>query len=324
VLGVGAAIFFVGMISSLGYNGTTGLRTLSASGAKWMAFTQKIAPGDLAEPGKPFVWGDSGRPKINQGTAMFDTRLVDALNYLVSSKQSFCGADKAHDTVVISMGETDQAADTDLSYPPTNAPSTSTLYRGSGVRVKALDSVKCTIYPVNDRCSYKEPAVFDKKTIFLTQDFILSADKTYDSSACAVKCAVDYYPMAPIDAPKDEVAPVQSPDSLTKLNPGEFMYADIAYKAGGAAKLKMAQLMWELMKIDEPGCFAPGGLKGSDRLIPITMISSAWGISQLGDTWQELLKIANKSFPYDFQKQSPLAGLSFDPLLNEQGIHFNY
>lgn len=318
------AIFFVGMISSLGYNGTTGLRTLSASGPKWMAFMEKFASGDAAEPGKPLIWGDSARPKINHAAAMFDTRLVDALNYLTSKKKSDCGTNIAHDTVVVSMGASDQSADTDLSYPPTNAPSTSTLYRSIGVRIKALDNIKCTIYPVSDRCSYKEPSVFDKKTIFLTQEFVVFPDKPYDNANCAVTCAVDYYPMVPLDAPKGEVIPAQGPQNLAKLNPGEFSYADIASKAPSAARYKMTQLMWELMKIDEPGCFASAGLNGSSRLIPVTLISSAWGVSQLGDTWQELYKLAESAFPYGFQKQSPLAGLSYDPLLNEKGIHFNY
>lgn len=297
---------------------------MSASSAKWTRFIERFSAKDVAEAGKPFIWGDTRRPKILDGTAMFDTRLVDALNYLAAEKQSYCATNKAHDTVVVSIGSSDQQADTDLSYPETNAPSTSTLYRSIGVRIKALDNVKCTIYPISDRCAYKEPTVFDKKTIFLTQDFTLSADKEYDRSACDVVCAVDYYPLAPKDASKSEITPAQVPSDLASLNPGEFKYLDIASVATAASRYKMAQLMWELMKIDEAGCFAPTALKGSSRLIPTTLISSARGVSELGDTWQKLYSIAVKAFPYNFQKQSPLAGLSYDPLLNDKGIHFNY
>jgi hypothetical protein len=317
-------IFLVGAVESVGYNGTTDLQSLSASSPKWSDFQQKFSEQNLLESTKPFFWADNGRPKIVQGSVQFDSRLVDSLNYLASSKQTTCGINRAHDAIALSVIGQTQDQTSDLSFDPSNSPSTSTLYRGVGIRLLGLDQIKCTIRPITQYCSYKQPSVFDSLVIFFSKSANITGDKPYDSANCAVTCAVDYYPQAPVDATNGDITAPQVPTELSKFNPGEFDYSQIGDKAPQAATYKMAQVMWELMKIDDPGCAKPAGLRGTDRLIPLTLISSAFEQTQLGDFWPSLMKIANAEFPYNFQKQSPLAGLSLDPLLDSEGIHFNY
>jgi hypothetical protein len=183
----------------------------------------------------------------------------------------------------------------------------------------AADEIKCTII-----CEDGIPHVFDQKLIALSQSKTLSPDKPYDQTKCHVTCAVDYYPYNPVDAPADEIIPPVTAQMISSYNPGEFDYQTIAENGKKAAVYKAAEIGYELMQIDEAGCEKEVRNTGFNRAIPTTIIFPRWIMSRMGDGWQKFLDLGRLRFPYNFQKSSPLAGLTYDPLLNEDGLHLNY
>jgi len=250
-------------------------------------------------------------------TAMkFDRRLVEALTYLSRAKNTSCGWNGQHESIDL---WTDQAtATSDLWHPPENLPSTSTLYRGVGVRITGADRVKCTIHPRTDRCPDQPPRTFDEKNISFAASDLMRPDEPYDRVNCQVLCAVDYYPIL------EEVTKPADASFLSNLNPGVFDYLTIAEGGRRAAVYKMAQITYELLQIDEAGCGASLAATGGDRRIPYTIILPQWVMKEMEGAWTDFMTLARTCFPNSLQTSSPLAGLSYDPNLDGQGLHFNY
>jgi len=305
-------VFLIGIMSALGYQGSTPLRAVSANNKLWTDFEKLFKQAK----GAPYFWYDNVAPPQKYGLVKFDKRLIRALTYLSQQKDAKCGWNGQHQKIGLKVGG---PVDSDLSYQIGNLRSVSTLYRGVGVRIVAADEIKCTII-----CQDGIPHVFDQKLIELSQSKTLSPDKPYDQTRCHVTCAVDYYPYSPVDAPSDEITHPVSAQMVSSYDPGEFDYQTIAENGKKAAVYKAVQIGYELMQIDEAGCEKATGNKGFNRAIPNTIIFPRWIMSMMGDDWQKFLDLAKLRFPYNFQKGSPLAGLAYDPLLDYKGLHLNY
>jgi len=317
----GLIMLLLGLAQLAGYMGTTTLRAMETGSTTWRDFTALFSQEGVK--GAPYDWvGDP--PMETSSTVKFDSRAVEALTYLSEANDTSCGWSGQHESIGLWTDQT--TTNSDLSHPPENLPSTSTLYRGVGVRITGADRVKCTIHPLTDRCSVALPQTFDKKNISFASSDLMKPDKPYDAANCQVLCAVDYYPLFPSDAPPEEtVAPQDAPFITDKgLNPGVFDYLTIMEGGQRAAIYKLTQIAYELMQIDEAGCLAPQATTGSDRRIPRTIIFPDWVVRGLGNTWTDLLSLARTRFPNSLQTSSPLAGLSYDPNLDGQGLHLNY
>jgi len=324
---VGGALIFglvtllLGLAQLAGYMGTTTLRATETNSTVWRDFTSLIS--QEGTKGAPYSWV-SDPPAETSTTVKFDSRLVEALTYLSETNDTTCGWSGQHESIGL---WTDQAtASSDLSYPSQNLPSTSTLYRGVGVRITGADRVKCTIHPRTDRCPDQVARTFDQKNISFASSNLMKPDKLYDVVNCQVSCAVDYYPSNPTNASLDEVTPPADADFIAQkdLNPGVFDYVTIAESGQRAAIYKTAQIAYELMQTDEAGCYDAAAGEGSKRHIPLTIIFPQWMVKDLGGSWADFLTLAGEKFPNSLQASSPLAGLSSDPNLNGQGLHFNY
>jgi hypothetical protein len=323
--------FIIGLLNSLGYQGTTNLRP-SKDDAEWRAFQSSFQ----GIKGAPFMW-KSASPAPVDGIINFDKRLVASLNYLKNSpKDLICGWNGTHESLELDI---ESGKFTDLIVPPSRTMSLSTLYRGVGVRFSKADYVKCTIEPIDPTiCPEKQPRSFTKIRIPLTTAEMgsIKPTETYNP-ACKVTCATDYYPRNPIDKAGDpsEITPPKYSTAVTNLVPAafnsgtqtpiEFDYQQINSAIHRAAAQKIILLSVELMNIDQKGCANSSAENtGSKRLIPITLILPDWILSDLGQGWQSMRRSAVTKFPFNFQNGSPLAGLTHDPNLNTKGLHYNY
>ena len=315
-----AGIFLlIGLIQSLGFFGSTSLRSVSVGDKAWTDFTGLFG----SSKGKPYSWNNDKKPEIGYGIVKFDKRTIRALTYLSKPNQVSCGWSGQHEKITLSIEDT---AISSLSPSPDNLRSASTIDRGLGVRVVSADKIKCTKVPKNKYCDTKVPLQaekFDHKSIPLVIDKVLEPNKPHANPDCDYICAVDYYPNSPVDG-IDESTPPTISGAISSLNPGEFQYADIASNGKKAGIYKTALLSYELMTIDDKGCETTDGNEGYKRVIPTTLILSKWVTDEMGNLWKGFEKLAEDKFPYKFQMNSRLSGLSSDPLLDERGLHFNY
>lgn len=333
ILGGSVVLFLVGMIQTLGYNGTTSLQPVRSDEKKWTDFEKLFASKKSA----PFSW-DGLEPKITNSLVQFDKRLIRILSYLAQTGNSSCVWDGTHEKLSLSV---DAPMYSDLIKAPYKQASVSTLYRGTGVRITSADEVKCTIKPRGagggiagaiasafggSTCPYKVPTVFDNKPISLLSNVTVLPDKPYDIASCEVTCAVDYYPDFPTGTP-DVIKPNVTIKELDDLNPSAgapFKYEEISEKTRQAAIYKTAQLMFQIMKVDDANCEKSSANERGDRAIPITMIVPNWVMAKLGDTWVTLTDLAEQKFRFTFQTGSPLAGLAPDPNLDDKGLQINF
>ncbi|MFH1909721.1 MAG: hypothetical protein ABIJ72_00805 [bacterium] len=334
-LGLSVVFFLTGLLSSLGYQGTTNLRAVSEQDSLWTAFQDDIN-------NNLFKWKNGEQPTISdKGVVNFDKRLIRFLGYLKNgNKKTLCGWNKGHEflelDIISSMG-----ALSDLIVPTNKTRPASTLFRGVGVRISKADYIKCTIEPKDpsrrDLCpeAISGNMAFTKEQIPLTS---APSDKLEHnlpySPGCKVTCAVDYYPNNPVGA-----LPSAQPYSISEndppeyskevedwaTNPRTFDYSEIAEKGQQAGIFKTALLVAELLHTDDEGCATPNQEnRGSNRLIPITTILSDWAVKGLGDSRQAIGRVAQAKCPNSFHKNSPLACLASDGLLDLKGLHINY
>lgn len=311
---VAISVFFIGMMMSFGYTGTTALQAVKNTDPIWTAF-EDMSKGIK---GSPFSWNDDYPSVGDNGTVKLDKRMISLLTYLSKDKSTKCGTDTQHEFIGLSV---DASEYSDLSVPEENMGSTSTLYRGVGARITTIDKIKCT-----QVCQNTPPVTFNNPGYEISMSFneyVLPVDAV--PSGCTVSCAVGYYPLNPIDASTEDKTPPTDVADVAKRNPGVFDYSAITANSQKASIYKAAQILYELLSVDVPGCDSNIGNIGSDRKIPTSLIVPQWIQKSLGDDWENVyMKMAKERFPMGFQEQSPLAGLSYDPYLNQFGIHINY
>ena len=324
-LGLSVVFFLTGLLSSLGYQGTTNLRAVPEQDSLWTGFKPDTT-------GHPFAWKNDNSPTINDGIVNFDKRLIRFLGYLKNDKNINCGWDRGHEFLELDI-KSENGALSDLTVPPNKTRPASTLFRGVGVRISKADYIKCTIKPrdqANPKCAEANLPLKFRNPISIPLGSTENAKITpevYDSVNCKVTCAMDYYQDDTTDAIG---ADTKKPNYLSTVttwakNPGDFDYDQITEKVREAAIFKTALLTYELMNTDEKGCENKSKENlGSNRLIPTTTILPNWIVMKLGDSWDVMKTAANAKFPFGFQKNSPLASLTVDPLLNEKGLHINY
>ena len=331
-----AVVFFLlGLLNSLGYNGTTNLRPISQSSKQWQDFTASFAKGEPAHAGVPFEWKNQQPQDEKNGLIKFDTRLVSVLTYLKNAKGKSlnCGWDGQHELLTLDIDSSSQWST--YSTPPEKPIPLSTIDRGVGVRIYQADYIKCTEYPRYpshpELCSEAPtPKIFPSGSngfpISLSSDDLIQPDMPYDSANCRVSCAVDYYPLLPDPNKSSPPAYNDKIKSLAGFDPAAtvFEYEDITSMSRKVALLKVALLAYELMHIDDKGCASPKGNSGYDRVIPISLIVQDWVREDLKDGWNDLVQTAQEKFPNNFQDSSRLAGLAADPVLNILGLHFNF
>lgn len=339
VFGLAAVFFLTGLETSLGYNGTSALRSVKANSKAWKDFNNDFSKTPAR--GTPFMWKDEKKtPAVNNSIVAFDSRLIDALEYLKKdNKAEKCGWNGSHELLTLDVNSP-KGEESDLTNPPDKPVPLSTINRGVGVRINQADRIKCTEYPVSDTCAdTKVPIKFPKDQpegfpISLTTDSIDPNNKTYDKSGCKVICTVDYYPTSPVGPPEgasaQELVPPLYSSAVTKLanfNPQAELptdYEQIGDLSRRASLLKNLLISYELMHIDDAGCQSKDGNTGYNSRIPNTLIMPMWVREKLGDNWQTMVDSATKLFPFNFQQSSLLAGLAADPVLNTLGLHFNY
>lgn len=310
----GLFIFSIGLIGNFGYTGTTSLRATKIDSEEWRAL--ESAGGGVL--GSPLIW-DSGFPQRQSDTMKFDSRIVNVLLYLSRVSDVSCGSSKPHEYIAVDVSADDDISD--LSYPTENLPSSSTISRGVGARITGLDRIKCTqICPDEPPKTFNDPGY----PISLRYSDLLEPED-FVPVDCRVVCAVGYYPLSPVDAASiDLVKPIYVSDIL-KYDPGMFDYAQIKKASRDAAVLKAAQLGQEILNIDQAGCYSGSKREENQKMIPTTMIFPQWIQGVLKNDWQSVfLSLAKERFPYNFQAGSPTAGLSYDPFLNNKGLHFNF
>jgi len=324
-------IFLVGMIQTLGYNGTTSLQPVAVTDKKWTDFDPKLFSSGQSK-GAPYKWDGSG-PKTEDNIVKFDKRLIRVLTYLKQTGNKSCVWDGTHEKIGLSV---DSPELSDLITAPYKQQSVSTLYRGTGVRITSVDEVKCSIKPrppagglagaisaaTGNTCPYPQPTVFDSRSISLLSNTTLLPLLPYDIKDCEVNCAVDYYPDKPAGAADTD--PPTIIGALKHLDPSPFKYEEMTQKIREAGIYKTAQLMYEIMRIDDPDCETSSGNVRGDRAIPITMIAQNWVVAELKDTWQDLMTLAETRFRFTFQSGSPLAGLTMDKNLDDKGLQINF
>ncbi len=272
------------------------------------------------EAGQPLVWNNS-YPEIENGVVKFDTRLIKLLTYLSRQDKTACGGSTKHDLIGLYLGTGDSTSD--LTNSKGNLPSSSTLTRGTGVRVTHLDKIKCTktcqsgnLPPIS--------SIFASYGISLIYSSLTQPTDTVPSN-CRVTCAVGYYPMDPIDASLEEKTATSYPAEIAKYDPGTFDYLKIEDNSRKAATLKIAQLAYEILNVDKAGCYSTSANVGNRRIIATSLIFPVWAVKAFGEDWQKVfVSLAKKNVPFNFQLGSPLAGISYDPLLNNGGLHINY
>jgi len=341
-LAVAGIVFLVGIAQNFGYTGTTGLRSMSS--ADWNAFKSKLFQTDatIAKRGTPYYFSGSKKaPTVSGKSVVFDVRLTKILQYLSEGTDSpKCGTTGQHEQIGLSI---DASPASDLSHPVTNAQSSSTVYRGVGVRVTSADRVKCI-----QVC----PNPYGPNIVTLFKEFNIPLDgksienKPPVAPSCRAYCAVDYYPngldyggnATPVTDPRDAIKP-QVASEIQVLNPskllgiaGDFAYDEPAFTSFDsavkkAAIFKTAQLAYEIMHADDAGCDTKEGNKENKRIIPFTVIFPEWVWSNPDFSNNGMvtffLNLSKQSFPFFLQNESPTAGMAYDPLL-KIGLHFNY
>jgi hypothetical protein len=310
----GLFIFSIGLIGNFGYTGTTSLRATKIDSDEWRALESAV--GGVS--GSPLIWG-SGFPQKQSDTMKFDSRIVNVLLYLSRVSDVNCGSSKPHEYIELDVSADDDISD--LSYPIENLPSSSTILRGVGVRITGLDRIKCTqICPDEPPKTFNDPGYpisFRYSDLLEPEDFV--------PVDCRVVCAVGYYPLSPVDAASIDLVKPNYVSDILKYDPGTFDYAQIKKASRDAAVLKAAQLGQEILNIDQAGCYSGSEREGNQKMIPTTMIFPQWIQGVLKNDWQGIfLSLAKERFPYNFQDDSPTAGLSYDPFLNNKGLHFNF
>jgi hypothetical protein len=315
-----SAYFLTGLIQTVGFFGTTSLRSVSEKDKAWTDFNKLFG----SKKGAPYSWLNGTSPEVGYSIVKFDKRLIRALTHLSEKSPTSCGWSGQHEDLQLSVEAPEMS---DLSSPADSLRSASTVKRGVGVRITSADKIKCTKIPRNDKCDTKipmQPEKFEEKSIPLVVNKVLKPDKPYNTVNCEVICAVDYYPGNPVDASVEEKTKPTTLSNIAGLEPGEFRYEQITSAAKEAGIYKTALLAYELMAIDDPDCETKGGNEGYKRVIPTTLILPKWTTDKMDDVWEDLRSFAVSQFPYQFQKKSKLSGLSNDALLDEKGLHFNY
>jgi len=332
LLGFAAIFFLVGLVNSLGYNGTTALRAPSSK--EWKDFLTFFA----SEPsrGTPFKWQNKIEPRKNGELINFDRRLIKALEYLKTgsiSKSATCGWNSSHELLTLDVNDNNSEFSS-YTCPLDKPVPLSTIYRGVGLRISQADYIKCTIYPRNsaraDEClQAPTPRKFptdDTKgfPIPLASDKLLTNDIDYDSLHCRVTCGVDTFPLL---AGQPDINYNSAISKLVSFDPktSQDEYENIKDFSRQAARLKSVLIAYELMHIDDKNCATKEGNIGYDKQIPITMLMQEWVVGDLGATnWKTMRQTAEQQFPFNFQLSSQLAGLWYDKVLNVLGLHFNY
>lgn len=344
-LAVSGIVFLMGLAQNFGYTGTTGLRSMSV--ADFDAFKSKFFQTDAsaAKRGAPYYFsGAKKSPTVDGKLVIFDVRLTKILQYLSDgSNSSKCGTTGQHEQIGISI---DASPASDLSHPLTNAQSSSTIFRGVGVRITSADRVKCIQVCPNPLGGPKIVTLFNPPGFNIPLDGKPIENKPPVAPSCQVYCAVDYYPngleyggnATPVTDPRDAIPP-QVATVLRVLNPsnslglaGDFLYDEPSFSGFDAAVkkaaiFKTAQLAYEIMHADEAGCDSKDGNKENKRIIPITVIFPewVWSSNDFADKGVVtfFLNLSKKSFPFFLQNESPTAGMAYDPLLRI-GLHLNY
>lgn len=324
LLVVSGSFFLVGMLHSLGYQGTTNLRRVDQDSVEW----QNFVSSEGTERGKPFQWKNGVEPRVENGKIMFDTRMVRALTYLKNDKGDTCGGKRGHELLELDVSS---PVKSDLSVPTWKTRPVSTIYRGVGVRISKADYIKCTIEPEDSSHPELCPSAPTKRTFEKYAIPLLAPDVTHltavpPSPGCKITCAVDYYPGSPpVTDPAEANKPTYSTavtSLVEEIKP--FPIQELSSKGAQAGVFKSIQLAVELLNIDSPECENRDGNEGSKRLVPLTLIEPAWVVKKLGNSWDKMIETAKVKLPYNFQTGSPLAGLCADELLDLKGFHFNY
>jgi hypothetical protein len=215
--------------------------------------------------------------------------------------------------------------------PPDKTVPISTVYRGVGLRISEADYIKCTIHQKTPYCSYQTPEKFpigdpDGFPLPLSTNNLLTPSQPYDKVNCQVTCAADYYPGLP--DPSASTAPIYNKDviRLAGFNPKTpFDYEQITNYSRKIALAKSILLAYELTHIDDRDCESADGNTGYNKLVPTTLITQKWVRDDIGDSnWKEMIDMAEQKFPFGFQRSSLLAALSYDPVLNVLGVHWNF
>lgn len=341
LLGFSAIFFLVGLLNSLGYNGTTALRPIDKNSSDWKIFLQSF-PTSEKDPhvGAPFVWKDDIKP-MDKGDNLvnFDKRLVRAFEYLKNANNKnpqICGWSGQHELINIDVGASNEWSE--YSVPEDKSTPLSTIYRGVGARIFQADYIKCVEFqnPVSlsagGVCSEaptprKWPENSPGFAIPLASNNPIDSTLPYDKANCLVQCAIDFYPPV-LGDPVESNPPTYNPQivQLAGFDPKVtiFPYESIGDMTKKAGLLKTLLLAFEMMHIDDKGCESAGGNTGFNRIIPISMIMPSWVEDSLGAGWSQLIDMAQKEFPFGFQQSSKLAGLAADPILSRLGIHLNY
>jgi hypothetical protein len=329
ILALSATFFFTGLLNSLGYNGTTELRKTYINSTEWSSFTNSFS--STPSRGTPFKWAGM-QPSVSGEYVNFDQRLIKTLEYLKNgsvSKSATCGWNSSHENLPIDVNYASEWSI--YTTPPDKTTPISTIYRGVGLRISQADYIKCTIHPKTPYCSYQVPEKFpigdpDGFPISLSSNNPLNPTQPYDKANCQVTCASDYYPL--LADPAESTPPVHNSEVIKLANYDPkipFDYEQINSFSRKAALLKSILITYELTHIDDPGCESAQGNTGYDRLVPITLITQKWVREDLGDdNWGKMIDMAEKKFPFGFQRSSPLAALSYDSVLNVLGIHWNF
>jgi len=315
--GAVALYLLVPLIQSVGYFGTTSLRPVAQSQPIWKNFLTLFGGSKT----RPYIWKNSRGPEHENDIIKFDKRLIRSLDYLKKVTNTGCGWDGEH---IIVRLDTDAPKETDLTTPPYNLPSGSTVNRGVGVRVDLADQVRCSIKYIctPDPNWYR---FLERNIPFAKSKTVCSDNPCPPQPSCTlVDCAVDYYPHYPVDVPICDKTPLNDAPLLAKLNPGIFPYNAIIPKGKEAAVYKAAQIAYQLMSIDKNGCETAQGNRGYKTNIPLQIIFPAWIQRAMGNTWQELSAYHTDNFSLLSLKKSKFAGTAYDPKLDEKGLHFNY
>ncbi len=377
-----AVIFMIGLACSVGYTGTTPLKAMDISKnpdkASWDTLSGMCSASNQGSssgvgsstgtgPGSASLTANNkGKPypsdfitsvvtaKKSGNILSFDRRIVRELQYIGKGLNPQCGwnetIDMRHDRIVLASDPfSNPSYKSDLSNNPvTNVASSSTLSRGTGVRVTQAGYIRCSWKSNGDElCPPPMPwlrhsrheIVFDNNLFYSRfEKYMPEFNPVLAACVDKVVCAVDYYPnmaqtceeessCAASESAKEKDNPV-----VKNVDPGSTQ-CDPACQtvlpsfAKKAAAYKISQIALQLLMTDKAGCENTSGNVGINKNIPTSIILAQWAAEEINsaDVWKKFLELANSVFPYNLQTESPLAGLSFDSKLNgKAGLHFNY